>query len=131
MLWLLLLYFVFTLALTGGVLLLTHRIGTHHDERATHDPYESGVTPTGTARLRLAAEFYLVAMFFVIFDLETVFIVAWAVAVRELGWLGYAEIVLFVVILVASLFYLWRVGGLDWRTQRQKEALERRRRLTR
>jgi len=128
MLWLLLVYFLFAAVLTSSVLLLTHRLGGHHDERATHDPYESGVLPTGSARLRLAAEFYLVAMFFVIFDLESVFIFAWAVAVRELKWVGYFEILVFVVVLVATLYYLWRVGGLDWRTERQKQALARRRR---
>jgi len=128
MLWLLLVYFLFAAVLTSSVLLLTHRLGRHHDERATHDPYESGVLPTGSARLRLAAEFYLVAMFFVIFDLESVFIFAWAVAVRELKWVGYFEILVFVVVLVATLYYLWRVGGLDWRTERQKQALARRRR---
>jgi len=128
MLWLLLVYFLFAAVLTSSVLLLTHRLGGHHDERATHDPYESGVLPTGSARLRLAAEFYLVAMFFVIFDLESVFIFAWAVAVRELKWVGYFEILVFVVVLAATLYYLWRVGGLDWRTERQKQALARRRR---
>ena len=130
MLWLLLVYFALAVVLSGAILLVTYRLGGHHAERATNDPYESGMTPTGSARLRLAAEFYLVAMFFVVFDLESVFIIAWAVSVRELGWLGYIEVVIFVVVLAASLYYLWRVGGLDWRTERQKSALARRRELT-
>ncbi len=60
-------------------------------------------------------KFYLVAMFFVIFDLETVFIFAWAIAFREVGWTGYIEMLVFVGVLVAALIYLWRLGALDWR----------------
>jgi len=72
------------------------------------------MVPTGSARLRFSADFYLVAMLFVIFDLESVFIIAWAVAARELRWLGYAAIVAFIGVLLVSLAYLWRVGALDW-----------------
>jgi NADH-quinone oxidoreductase subunit A len=72
------------------------------------------VQPTGSARPRIAVEFYLVAVLFVIFDLEAVFIFAWATAVREVGWAGYFEMLLFIAILVAGLVYLWRQGALDW-----------------
>jgi NADH-quinone oxidoreductase subunit A len=65
--------------------------------------------------VRFSAKFYLIAMFFVVFDLEAVFLFAWAVAVRETGWAGYAEALLFIMILLATLAYLWRVGALDWR----------------
>ena len=65
--------------------------------------------------MRLSAKFYLVAMFIVIFDLEAVFIFAWAVAVRETGWTGYAEAMSFIAVLLATLVYLWRVGAMDWR----------------
>jgi len=122
-------YFLLAVVLTAGIIYLAFYIGERHSERATHDPYESGMMPTGSARLRVAAEFYLVAMFFVIFDLESVFVFAWSVAVREAGWFGYAELVIFVGILAASLLYLWKVGGLEWRTLRQREALLRRRLL--
>jgi NADH-quinone oxidoreductase subunit A len=73
------------------------------------------VRPTNLARVRFPAKFYLVAMFFVIFDVEAVFLFAWAVAVRETGWAGYAEVLLFITVLLATLAYLWRVGALDWR----------------
>ena len=66
--------------------------------------------------MRLSVEFYLVAMFFVIFDLEAVFLVAWAIAFRELGWVGYIEVVVFIGILLTPLVYLWRQGALDWGT---------------
>jgi NADH-quinone oxidoreductase subunit A len=66
--------------------------------------------------LRLSAKFYLIAVFFVIFDVEAVFLFAWAVAFRELGWAGYIEAVIFIAILGAALGYLWRQGALDWGT---------------
>ncbi len=87
--------------------------------RSTVEPYESGIKSTGTARQRMSAKFYLIAMMFVIFDLESVFIFAWAIAVRELGWSGYIEILVFVGVLVATLVYLWREGALDWGTSRR------------
>ncbi len=82
--------------------------------RAVAIPYESGMLPTGSARVRFPARFYLVAVFFVIFDLEAVFLFAWALAARELGWNGYWAMVVFVAILGVTLAYLWRGGALDW-----------------
>ena len=93
---------------------LSYFLGQRHQEGATGEPYESGILSSGNARLRFAARFYLIAMFFLIFDLEAVFIFAWAVAARELGWAGYIEIAIFIGILVAALVYLWRLGALDW-----------------
>jgi NADH-quinone oxidoreductase subunit A len=113
-LWTLGVYFVAVLLLVAAMLAISHVLGQRHDERATGSPYESGILSEGSARVRLSAKFYLVAMFFVIFDLEAVFIFAWAVAARELGWAGYREILVFIAILVAALAYLWRLGALDW-----------------
>jgi NADH-quinone oxidoreductase subunit A len=93
---------------------LSYVLGERHHEDETGEPYESGILSTGSARIRLSAQFYLVAMFFVIFDLEAVFIVAWALDVRGLGWAGYLEIAFFIGILLVALIYLWRIGGLDW-----------------
>lgn len=81
---------------------------------ATVEPYESGIVGTGSTAFRLSSKFYLVAVFFVIFDLEAVFIFAWAVAAREAGWAGYIELLIFILILLAALVYLWRLGALDW-----------------
>jgi NADH-quinone oxidoreductase subunit A len=67
-----------------------------------------------SAHQRLTAKFYLVAVFFVIFDLESVFVISWAVAMRQLGWAGYAEIMIFIGVLMAALIYIWRLGVLDW-----------------
>jgi NADH-quinone oxidoreductase subunit A len=113
-LWPLGVYFAAVVALIGGMMGLSYILGEHHRDRATGEPYESGIVSTGSARQRFSAKFYLVAMFFVIFDLEAVFIFAWAVAVRELGWAGYIEVLVFIGVLVATLVYLWREGALEW-----------------
>ncbi len=107
-------YFALVFALVVAMLAVSYVLGQRHREAATDSPYESGIVSTGSAHLRLSAKFYLVAMFVVIFDLEAVFIFAWAVAGRELGWAGYWELLIFSGVLVAALVYLWRVGALDW-----------------
>jgi NADH-quinone oxidoreductase subunit A len=115
-LWPLLIYFAATLILVTTMLGLSYVLGQRHRGKATDEPYESGIVSTGTAQVRFDVRFYLVAMFFVIFDLETIFIFAWAVAVRELGWSGYIGILIFIGILITTLVYLWRLGALDWTT---------------
>ncbi len=119
-LWPLVVYFFLTVLIVGGMVFLSYVLGQRHKERATGEPYESGIVSTGTAHLRFDVKFYLVAMFFVIFDLEAVFIFAWAVSLREAGWTGYLEMLFFIGILVVTLVYIWRLGGLDWGTTRQK-----------
>ncbi|MDF0666808.1 MAG: NADH-quinone oxidoreductase subunit A [Nitrospira sp.] len=89
-------------------------------ESATVIPYESGIRPTGSAQVRPPVQYYLVAMFFVIFDVEAAFLYAWAVAVPETGWLGFIEVTIFVALLLSALIYLWLTGALDWNTQRQR-----------
>ncbi len=114
MLWPFWVYLLAVLVLVVTMLVLSWLLGQRHEERATGTPYESGVVSTGSARLRFGAPFYLIAVFFVIFDLEAAFIFAWAVAVRGVGWAGFAEAVVFIGVLVAALVYLWRVGALDF-----------------
>jgi NADH-quinone oxidoreductase subunit A len=114
-LWPLAVYLVIVVMLVVAMLGLSFVLGQRHHNRATGTPYESGILSQGSARVRLSAKFYLVAMFFVIFDLEAVFIFAWAIAVRETGWTGYAEALVFIAVLLATLVYLWRAGALDWR----------------
>jgi NADH-quinone oxidoreductase subunit A len=77
-------------------------------------PYECGIIPTGLARLRYPVPFYLVATFFLIFDVETAIVFTWAIALRPLGWIGWWRISFFIIILLVSLFYLWKKGGLEW-----------------
>ena len=88
--------------------------------RAKNRPFESGIDSVGNARLRFSAKFYLVAMFFVIFDVEALYLYAWAVSVRENGWTGWVEAAIFITILTASLVYLARIGALDWTPHQKK-----------
>jgi NADH-quinone oxidoreductase subunit A len=113
-LWPLGVYFVAVVIILAGMIGLSYVLGERHREKQTAEPYESGVVSTGTARVRFDIKFYLIAMFFVIFDLEAVFIFAWAVSLRENGWPGYIEIMIFIGVLVATLVYLWRVKALEW-----------------
>lgn len=88
--------------------------------RATGEPFESGVASVGTANLPISVDFYLVAMFFVIFDLETTFIFAWAIAFYDLGLIGYIEICVFILVLAIALVYAWRSGALEWGVRPRK-----------
>jgi NADH-quinone oxidoreductase subunit A len=119
-LWPLVVYAAIVAVLVAAMLGLSYVLGQRHRDRSTDFPYESGILSEGSARVRLSFKFYLVAMFFVIFDLEAVFILAWAVAVRETGWTGYIEVSIFIAVLLAALAYLWRVGALDWGSGRFK-----------
>lgn len=111
--WPLAVYAGAVVAVICSMLGLSYLLGQRNPRRKNAEPYESGIASTGTARIRLSADFYLIAMFFVIFDLETVYVVVWATAVQELGWGGYAAISVFLGSVVAALAYLWRLGALD------------------
>ncbi len=121
-LWPLGLYFLIALVVAGSMIGLSFVLGERHSDRATGQPYESGIVSTGSARVRLSVKFYIVAMLFVIFDLEAVFIFAYAVAYEEVGWPGYAGMVVFVAILVVALIYEYRMGALDWEPVRLRQA---------
>ncbi len=112
--WPLAAYFAAVVFLVGATLAISYVLGERHTGRASGEPYKSGIVPTGTAEIRFPVKYYLVAMFFVLFDLEAVFIYAWAVSLREAGWAGYGEMVFFIGILLAGLIYLWKTGALDW-----------------
>ena len=113
-LWAFALYAVLVLIIAGSMIVLSAALGERHKERFTDQPYEGGILSEGTARVRFPVKFYMMAMFFVVFDLESVFLYTWAVAARDLGWLGYGEALIFILVLLATLVYLWRLGALDW-----------------
>lgn len=117
----LLAYTAIVLVAVGGLLGLSSLLGQRHREPATGQPYESGILHVGSGQPRIPVRFYLVAVLFVIFDLEAVYIFAWAVSAREAGWAGYVEILIFIGILAAALAYLWRVGALDWHRRPVRE----------
>jgi NADH-quinone oxidoreductase subunit A len=134
MLWPILVYGAIVLSLVCLMLGLSFVLGQRHSERATGEPYEGGIVSAGSARLRFSSQFYLIAMLFVIFDVETIFIVSWAIAFQQLGWYGYLGMLIFVILLFVVLIYEWRNGALDFgpdgprilkaykRLQRQKSA---------
>lgn len=114
MVWPLFLHVALAIAIAVGMLLTSHLLGERHATAATAAPYESGMRPTGVQRQRFPAHFYLVAVFFVIFDLEVAYLFAWGVAATRLGWPGFWEAAVFVSVLFAALVYLWRIGALEW-----------------
>ena len=107
-------YFGAVIALVLTMLGLSWLLGQRRSNKATNMPFESGVVSVGTPQIQMSVEFYLIAIFFVIFDLETVFIFAWAIAFFELGWEGYVAIMVFIAVLTVALIYEWRSGALDW-----------------
>jgi NADH-quinone oxidoreductase subunit A len=112
--WVLLVYTVAVIGLVAGMIGVSYALGQRHLKHATREPFESGIVSVGYARFRLPVQFYLLAMFFVIFDLEAAFLYAWATAVRAAGWSGYIVMLIFIVTLLAALAYLWRAGALEW-----------------
>jgi len=102
-------FFLCILMLIGGALLGGKSYG-----RSKNIPFESGINPIGSSRLQISVKFYLIAMFFVIFDVETLYIYAWAISIREVGWIGLIEASIFIFVLLISLIYLIRVGALNW-----------------
>jgi NADH-quinone oxidoreductase subunit A len=120
------LYAVLVLIVAGLILTLSWLLGERQSHGSEAEQYESGIKPAGPLPRRLSVEFYQIALFFVIFDLEAVFIFAWAVSARRLGWPGYLELLFFVLLLFAGLVYLWRAGALDWGPagRRRREARE-------
>ncbi len=99
---------VFASALVGKL------AGVQRPSLKKDQPYECGMTPTGSARVRFSVKFYLVAMLFILFDVETIFLYPWAVVHRGLGWFGLVEMALFILILGVGYVYIWKRGGFEW-----------------
>jgi NADH-quinone oxidoreductase subunit A len=116
----LIIYFGAVVTITGVMLGGAYLLGERHHAKAADEPFESGVVSTGDVHIRFSVHFYLLAIFFVIFDMESVFLFAWSVALEESGWSGFIEALIFISILIATLIYLGAVGALDWRTRRQR-----------
>jgi len=110
-------YTIIAVGLIGVLLFLAWFLGQRTTSQMKSEPYESGISPTGQARLGEPVPFYLVAIFFIVFDVEMVFVVSWAVAYDLLGWAGYLQITFFIIILFLGLLWLWKMGGLDWGPQ--------------
>ena len=105
---------VLILVFIASQLFVAHWLGEKKKNAEKLRAYESGIIPTGTARLRYPVPFYMVAIFFLLFDVEAAFIFSWAIAFKELGWAGWLQISFFIVVLIAGLVYIWNKGGLEW-----------------
>ena len=116
-------YASLVLAVVVTMLGLSFFLGQKINRKYKNTPFESGIISVGSAQFRISVHFYLTAILFIIFDLEVVFLFAWAVAVEQAGWPGFIEISVFIFILIVALVYLWRIGALDWRTETQRREL--------
>jgi len=115
------LFTVLVLAFVASQLFIASWLGEKKTTPEKARPYESGIIPTGTARLRYPVPFYLVAIFFLVFDVEGAYIFSWAVACEELGWAGWLQMTFFIGLLLLGLVYIWKNGGLDWGPTSKKE----------
>ena len=110
----LLLLFGVALATGLGMVVASHILNPRRPTPQKEMPYESGMIPLGDTRARFSVKFYMVAISFIVFDLETIFLVPWAVQMRELGWGPFIAMTMFVVVLAVGLLYEWKKGGLEW-----------------
>src|ERR1035437_8466298 len=102
------------MALAAGLLTVSFVVGERVCNRVKEIPYESGITPTGDARHRFSVKFYLVAMLFILFDIEAIFLYPWVVVYRELKMFAFVEMLVFVILILSGFFYIWKKGALDW-----------------
>jgi NADH-quinone oxidoreductase subunit A len=102
------------MALAAGLLTASYVLGKRVRNKFKDMPYESGITPTGDARHRFSVKFYLVAMLFILFDIEAIFLYPWVVVYRELKMFAFVEMLVFVIMTLSGFFYIWKKGALDW-----------------
>jgi NADH-quinone oxidoreductase subunit A len=100
--------------LAAGLITVSYLLGKRVKNRVKDMPYESGMVPIGDARQRFSVKFYLVAMLFILFDIEAIFLYPWAVVYRELLMSGFIEMLIFVILILSGFFYIWKKGALDW-----------------
>ena len=112
--WPFLVYAFLAFSIAGIMIILSWFLGERHQEKTTGEPYESGIPGTGNTRLRFSSHFYLIAMFFVIFDLDAAFVIAWAISFREVGLAGYLGVLVFILLLVVVLIYELGIGALNF-----------------
>jgi NADH-quinone oxidoreductase subunit A len=103
----------------AALVAISFLLGKRVKNRVKDSPYESGMAPTGSARERFSVKFYLVGIVFILFDIEAVFLYPWAVVYRELKLFGFAEMLIFVVLVLIGFFYIWKKGALDWSHEAQ------------
>jgi NADH-quinone oxidoreductase subunit A len=105
---------IVAMALAAGLLTVSYLLGKRVRNRVKDMPYESGIAPTGDARQSFSVKFYLVAMLFILFDIEAIFLYPWVVVYRELKMFAFVEMLVFVILILSGFFYIWKKGALDW-----------------
>lgn len=116
------------IAVAGGMIGASAVLGRRVKDAVKSSPYESGMKPVGNARERFSVKFYLVAMVFILFDIEAIFLYPWAVIYRQLGLFAFFEMLLFIALVLCGFFYIWKKGVLDWSAEdRRREAEEKKR----
>ena len=110
----LLMHFLLAGALASAIVLLSWLIGQRKPTRAKLSPYECGMTPVGDARERFSVKFYMVAMLFILFDVEAVFLYPWAIILKDLKMFGFWEMFVYLDVVLVGFFYVWKKGVLDW-----------------
>ncbi len=118
----LLMQLVAAFLLASGLVVLSYFLGKHRYSRAKLQPYECGMLPVGDARERFSVKFYLVAMLFILFDVEAVFLYPWAILLRELKMFGFWEMLVYIGIVLVGFFYIWKKGVLEWGLSRASGA---------
>ena len=112
--WPVLLQALIAMAVAAGMIGVSYILGKKVRNRVKDQPYECGITPTGSARERFSVKFYLVGMLFILFDIEAIFLYPWAVVYRELRLFAFFEMLIFIALVLAGFFYIWKKGALDW-----------------
>jgi NADH-quinone oxidoreductase subunit A len=110
----LLLMFVLAMGLAGALVVVSTLVGRHKRSPEKDEPYECGIHPTGDAREPISVQFYMVALLFILFDIEAIFLYPWALVYRQLQVFGFVEMLLYIIILLAGYIFLWKKGALDW-----------------
>jgi len=119
----LLIHVAIVCVLAGVIVVLSTLVGQHKRDPVKLSPYECGMLPVGDVRQRFSVKFYLVAMLFILFDVEAVFLFPWAILLKELKMFGFWEMVVYIAIVLVGLFYIWKKGVLDWNKPTRNEVL--------
>jgi len=110
----LLLMFILAAGLSGALIVVSTIVGKHKRTREKDQPYECGIRPTGDAREPISVQFYMVALLFILFDIEAIFLYPWALVYHDLKLFGFVEMLVYIIILLAGYIFLWKKGALDW-----------------
>lgn len=117
----LLIQVVVAIGLAVVMVTLSHLLGKHKWTRAKNSAYECGITPTGDAQQRFSVKFYMVAMLFILFDVEAVFLYPWAVIAKELKMFGFWEMLIYIGLVLVGFWYIWKKGVIDWNKPERSE----------